>query len=76
MKARNRRAVLRWRDGSTATASLEDGWRCDNQPLEAILNVGWPLTKIIVRERPTTDPLASMAREVAKIFSAHDLEIA
>ncbi|HYC22348.1 MAG TPA: hypothetical protein VEI94_06575 [Candidatus Bathyarchaeia archaeon] len=71
-----RRAVLRWRDGSTATGSLEEGWRCDDQPLEAVLNVGWPLRNLSRAGVAGADLLASTANEVAKIFSAKLLEIA
>jgi hypothetical protein len=76
MKAGLRRATLTWRDGSMATASLEEGWRCDNRPLEQVLNVGWPLQVIASAGIKGPDPLIRMANEVAKIFSAKLLEIA
>ena len=75
-KAELRRATLTWGDGSMATATLEEGWRCDNRPLEQVLNVGWPLRVIASEGGSAPDPLVRMANEVAKIFSAKLLEIA
>jgi hypothetical protein len=69
-----RRAVLRWKDGRKLTASLEEGWVCDDPRFAALLNAGWPLRNRIAR--PEHDLVASFAREVAKVFSAHDVRIA
>ncbi|HZR83821.1 MAG TPA: hypothetical protein VFD92_22180 [Candidatus Binatia bacterium] len=64
----SRRAILRWRDGRELTATIDDGWVCADTGFAELLNRGWPLRKRT--QRPGHDLLASLAREVAKIFSA------
>lgn len=63
-----RRAVLRCGDGMELVASAEEGWSCGDQQLEHLLNAGWPLRRRI--RRPGDDVLETVAREVAKVFSA------
>jgi hypothetical protein len=74
MMEERRRAVLRWRDGRELTASIEEGWTGNDPAFAAVLNRGWPLR--LRAERPGDDLVASLAREVAKVFSADHVRIA
>ena len=64
-------AVLRWRDGRTVTVGPDEGWRCDDESLQEMLNLGWSTRDRVQRRRGA---LALIVREVAKVFSADQVE--
>jgi len=64
-------AVLRWGNGQIVTVNEEEGWQCDDESLQEVLNLGWPTGAGTPKRR---DRFASMVGEVAKIFSANLIE--
>jgi hypothetical protein len=72
MEVRRRTAILRWGDGRIVTVNEEQGWRCDHESLQEVLNMGWPTGGADIPRR--RDMFASMVGELAKIFSADLIE--